>query len=202
MGTGGSFPEGKRPEREAGHWPTSTEVKNEWHYTSTPVCLLGMYRDNFGLPLPLSLFPNVIYGLGTQTVGIQCLMSSHVNLCNVVHISVERRCVHPVVIVLLSPWNEWNGSEEAAVAVDELFANLNSSRLTRAAFFDNASYPRWLSALCDSEGQWWILRCTYSYLSTAVQLKLWKLLPFCVKNTEKTCKSSSRKWLFCVIYNL
>jgi hypothetical protein len=39
----------KWPEREADHLPTSSaKVKNEWSYTSTPpICLHGMYRDNF-----------------------------------------------------------------------------------------------------------------------------------------------------------
>jgi len=36
MGTGGSFPGGKRSEREAGHLPpSSAEVKNAWSYTDT-----------------------------------------------------------------------------------------------------------------------------------------------------------------------
>jgi len=36
MGTGGSFPEGKAPGREADHLsPSSTEFKNAWSYTST-----------------------------------------------------------------------------------------------------------------------------------------------------------------------
>jgi hypothetical protein len=38
MGTGGSFPEVKRPAREADHSPpTSAEVKKTWFYTSTPL---------------------------------------------------------------------------------------------------------------------------------------------------------------------
>jgi hypothetical protein len=37
MGTGGSFPGGKRPGREADHPPpTSVEVKKTWVYTPTP----------------------------------------------------------------------------------------------------------------------------------------------------------------------
>jgi hypothetical protein len=37
MGTGGSFPGGKRPGREVDHSPpTSAEVKKMWIYTSTP----------------------------------------------------------------------------------------------------------------------------------------------------------------------
>jgi hypothetical protein len=59
-------------------------------------------------------------------------------------------------------------------AVDELFANLNrSSRLTRAAFCDNVSCARRLSALYDSERQWWVLR--YGEFSVAVPPILWKL---------------------------
>jgi hypothetical protein len=39
MGTGGDFPWGKWPGREADHSPpTSIEVKNAWIYTSTPPC--------------------------------------------------------------------------------------------------------------------------------------------------------------------
>jgi hypothetical protein len=38
MGTGGSFPEVKRPRREADHTaPTSAEGKKMWIYTSTPL---------------------------------------------------------------------------------------------------------------------------------------------------------------------
>jgi hypothetical protein len=37
IGTGGSFPELKRPGSEADHSPSSSaEVKNVWRYTSTP----------------------------------------------------------------------------------------------------------------------------------------------------------------------
>jgi hypothetical protein len=37
MGTGGSFPGGKAPGREADHsLPSSVEVKNAWNCTSTP----------------------------------------------------------------------------------------------------------------------------------------------------------------------
>jgi len=37
FGTGGCFPGGRRPGREADHSPSSsTEVKNAWRYTSTP----------------------------------------------------------------------------------------------------------------------------------------------------------------------
>jgi len=40
MGTGGSFFGDKRPEHEADHLPpASTEVKNEWRYTSTHPCV-------------------------------------------------------------------------------------------------------------------------------------------------------------------
>jgi hypothetical protein len=116
------------------------------------------------------------------------VMSSHINLHSSVHISAERTRVHPVLIVLLSPWTEWNGSKEVAKAVDELFANLNRrSRLTRAVFCDNTSRACWLSGLYDSEGQWRIIG--YSYFSTAVPLKLWKWLPLRTKRREKICKS-------------
>jgi hypothetical protein len=37
MGTGGTLPLIKRPEREVGHSPASSaEVKNAWRYTSIP----------------------------------------------------------------------------------------------------------------------------------------------------------------------
>lgn len=117
------------------------------------------------------LFQKLLVGW-TQT---QCLMFSHINLHKTVRISAERRCVHPVVIVLLSPWNEWNGNKEAAKAVDELFANLNRrSRWTHATFCDIASCPRWLSALYDSGRQWRVLR--YGEFSATVPPKLWKLI--------------------------
>jgi len=42
MGTEGSFPGGKWPEREADHSPPSrTEVKNAWNYTSTPASFMA-----------------------------------------------------------------------------------------------------------------------------------------------------------------
>jgi hypothetical protein len=53
MGSGGSIPGVKRPEREADHSPpSSTEVKNAWSYTSTPLYVfmtwrLVKHRDSF-----------------------------------------------------------------------------------------------------------------------------------------------------------
>lgn len=67
--TGALFRRLKLPEREAGHWPTSSEERNEWRCASTPVCLLGVYRNNFSLRLPVFLFPKVLVSW-TQTVGI------------------------------------------------------------------------------------------------------------------------------------
>ena len=51
-----SFSGVKRPGREADHSPpSSAEVKNEWSYASIlPVCLRGLYRDDFTLPLILN----------------------------------------------------------------------------------------------------------------------------------------------------
>ena len=44
----GSFSGVKRPDREADHSPpSSTEVKNEWSYTSIPVFLRGVHKDTF-----------------------------------------------------------------------------------------------------------------------------------------------------------
>jgi hypothetical protein len=47
----GSFLGGKWPGCDVDHSPSSkAEVKNEWSYTSTlPICLHGMYVDNFTL---------------------------------------------------------------------------------------------------------------------------------------------------------
>jgi len=46
MGTGGGV---KWPERDADYSPpSSTEVNNEWNYTSAPpLCLHGVGRENF-----------------------------------------------------------------------------------------------------------------------------------------------------------
>jgi hypothetical protein len=44
----GSFDWVKPPEQEVDHSSSSSaEVKNEWNYLSTPVCLYGVDRDNF-----------------------------------------------------------------------------------------------------------------------------------------------------------
>jgi hypothetical protein len=47
VGTRGSLPRVKRPEREADHSPpSSAEVKNAWSYTSTPpIRLYGVMLD-------------------------------------------------------------------------------------------------------------------------------------------------------------
>jgi hypothetical protein len=39
----------KRPGCEANHSLPSSNIKNEWSYTSNPVCLHGMYRDTLTL---------------------------------------------------------------------------------------------------------------------------------------------------------
>jgi hypothetical protein len=51
MGTGGSFPEVKRPRRDVDHTPPArAEVTNKWSYTSTPpICLYNVDRENFYL---------------------------------------------------------------------------------------------------------------------------------------------------------
>jgi hypothetical protein len=65
MGTGGSFPGGKRPGREADHLPlASAEVKKMWIYTSTPpytfmaYCLISSAQGPlYLLPLHPNIFP-------------------------------------------------------------------------------------------------------------------------------------------------
>jgi hypothetical protein len=48
VGTGVPFPRVKRPRSEAYHSaPHSAEVKNGWSYTSAPVCLHDLHRENF-----------------------------------------------------------------------------------------------------------------------------------------------------------
>jgi hypothetical protein len=62
MGTVGSFPGVKRPQREADHSPpSSAEVKDAWSYTSTPQyvfmawCSVKAQIQLYLLPLPLYL---------------------------------------------------------------------------------------------------------------------------------------------------
>jgi hypothetical protein len=49
MDTGVSFRKVKQPVRKADHsTPSTAEVKNEWNYIFIPpICLHGLYRDNF-----------------------------------------------------------------------------------------------------------------------------------------------------------
>jgi len=48
VGSGGSFPSVKRPEREADHLlPSSAKVKNGWKYTSTPQIRLYSMMFNY-----------------------------------------------------------------------------------------------------------------------------------------------------------
>jgi hypothetical protein len=69
MDTRGCLPGGKRPKREAAHWcPFCAEVKNKWSYTSTSVCLHGLYGEYF--TFIFTYISGVIkqrewYGLGT-----------------------------------------------------------------------------------------------------------------------------------------
>jgi hypothetical protein len=52
MGTSVFFPGKERPGREADHsHPSSAEVKNEWRYNSSPLCLHDLYRDGFSFYL-------------------------------------------------------------------------------------------------------------------------------------------------------
>jgi hypothetical protein len=48
--TGGSSSRVKQPKREADYSPPpSADVKNKWIYTTDPVCLHCVYRENFSL---------------------------------------------------------------------------------------------------------------------------------------------------------